>query len=89
MPSKLGNTIWYTVQEVADVLGKSYGTVDRRIQSGLIPYSTISNNKVIEHGDLVKILESEKLPESIIEYRLGTSSPKNNEKQQKATPEAS
>lgn len=85
MPAKLGNTTWYTVQEVADCLGKSFNTIYARLKEGQIPYSEVSNNKVVSHKDLVKALDNENLPESIIEYRLGEKSPKTDKKLKSAT----
>lgn len=79
MPSKLENTTWYTIHEVATCLGKAYNTVAARVKEGCIKYSVIAGIRVVSHGDLVKALDDEKLPESIIEYRLGYRSPKTGE----------
>jgi predicted DNA-binding transcriptional regulator AlpA len=37
MPTQLENTKWYTIQEVATILGKSEGTIYNRVKAGLIP----------------------------------------------------
>lgn len=80
MPSKLGNTKWYTLQEVADVLGKSYGTINTRVKAGEIPFSEISNNRVVEHKDLLALMKDDKLPEEAIKLRLSSGVDEDEEK---------
>lgn len=76
MPSKLENTTWYTVQEVADCLGKSYNTIDKYMKDGEIPFKKVGGVKVVKHKDLVRAMDQINLPESMIDYRLGIKSPK-------------
>lgn len=81
MPTILGNTKWYTVQEVGDCIGKAYNTVRAYMDAGLIAHKKIGNNRVVSHEELVSYLEFIKLPaESTIELRLGLVSPKTGKK---------
>jgi predicted DNA-binding transcriptional regulator AlpA len=82
MPTQLENTTWYTIQEVATILGKSEGTIYNRVKAGLIPVSVMLNQQVVSHDDLLLELDRANLPETIISYRLGELSPKTGEKLQ-------
>lgn len=71
MARELGNTVFYTTQEVASVLNSSIETVRGRIKEGIIKADKVNHGYLVSHSDLVDHLEEhEALPESIIDLRL-------------------
>lgn len=71
MPQQLGNNIYYTTSEVAQVLNKSVETARGRIKEGLIKARNVNHGFLVSHDELVRHLdEYEALPESIISMRL-------------------
>lgn len=70
MPRELGNTVWYSPDEVADIIGKHYNSALAKIKAGKIEHEYINGGYLVSHKSLVKYLDEINLPESIIEHRL-------------------
>ena len=71
MPTKLEKNTYYSIQEAAKCIGRSYNTTLARIEEAGITPEVIVNIKIITHDDLLKLVSCEKLPASIVGLRLG------------------
>lgn len=79
MPKKIKNATLYDVKEVAQVLNTHEHTVRKRINDGDIKAIKFKSRESywIELDELQRVVLAENLPIDIIEYRLGSRSPKN------------
>lgn len=86
MPTQLGNTMHYTADEVSVALDKHLNTVKGYLQSGELKAQKVNGAWLVARKDLALFLsESQSLPESMIDHRLGITSPKTGKKLQPAT----
>ena len=76
MPEQIGDEKIYTVREVAKIIDRSTVMVSKLINAGKIDAIMIGRQFIIAHDDLVSYLDDIKLPESVIDLRLGVRSPK-------------
>jgi hypothetical protein len=71
MSNQLGNMRFYSPEEVATIINRSYGTALRHIKEGLVASEKVNTGYLVPHDELVKYLEEHfALPEDIIELRL-------------------
>lgn len=79
MPKKIKNVTLYDVKEVAQVLNSHENTIRNRINEGEIKAIKFKSRESywIELEELERLVLSENMPVSMIEYRLGSRSPKN------------
>lgn len=76
MPQILGNKKYYTVDELAAIIGKHSNTCYAFLKAGKVKSVEVNKGYLISHDALVEYLDSINLPESIIDIRLGNAFPR-------------
>jgi hypothetical protein len=71
MPRTIGKTRFYSPDEVATIINRTYNTALRHIKEGILSSIKVNHGYLVSHDDLVEYLEKRHaLPEEIIDLRL-------------------